>query len=102
MSGPSALPPVSVIAERGVVAHLRRYGAVSPKRTMGFAPARWSHARALSRLRELGVVKGSDGALWLDEAAWDVRRAKRRKRAFVVLAVGGVGAAIAALTTLRS
>jgi len=94
--------PVSVIAERRVVDHLRRYRAVTPAKTMGYAPMRWSHARALARLRDAGVVKGGDGALWLDEAAWDERRAKRRKRAVTLMAVGGLGAAIAALTTLRS
>lgn len=93
--------PVHIIAERRVVAHLRRYGAVSPDRTMGYAPVRWSHARALARLREAGVVQGSSGAMYLDEAAWELRRSKRRKRALTILAVGGVGATIAALTTLR-
>jgi hypothetical protein len=94
--------PVRPIAERRVAAHLRRYGAVSPNKPMGYAPVRWSHARALSRLRKAGVIKGVDGALWLDEAEWEAHRLKRRKRALTILAVGGVGAAIAALTTLRS
>lgn len=93
--------PVHIIAERRVVAHLRSYGAVSPDRTMGYAPVRRSHARALTRLRETGVVQGSSGAMHLDEAAWELRRSKRRKRVLTVLTVGAVGAAIAALTTLR-
>jgi 1,6-anhydro-N-acetylmuramate kinase len=93
--------PGNPLAERRVVEHLRKYRAVHPDKTMGYAPMRWTHARALARLRAADVVKGGDGALWLDEAAWDEWRAKRRKRAMVVLAVGGVGAAIAALTTLR-
>ena len=50
--------PVSAIAERRMVEHLRRYRAVRPEKTMGYAPIRWSHARALARLRETGVVKG--------------------------------------------
>lgn len=94
--------PVSPIAELRVVEHLRRYRAVTPARTMGYAPMRWTHARALARLRETGVVKGPDGALYLDEAAWEERRGKRRKRALMVLSVGAVGAVIAAVTTLRS
>lgn len=89
------------MAERRVVEHLRKYRAVRPEKTMGYAPMRWTHSRALARLREAGVVKGVAGALWLDEAAWEERRAKRRKRALTILAVGGVGAAIATLTTLR-
>lgn len=93
--------PLSVIAERRVAAHLREYGALSPERSMGFAPARWSHARALARLRDAGVVKGADNALWLDETEWDARRGKRRKRALVLLALGAVSAGIAAVTTSR-
>lgn len=68
---------------------------------MGYAPMRWTHARALARLRAAEVVKGADGALWLDEAAWDQWRARRRKRVMVTLAVGALGAGLAALTTLR-
>lgn len=94
-------PPPRLIAERRVAAHLRSYGAVSPDRTMGYAPGRWSHARALARLRDLGVVKGENGALWLDEIAWEERRGKRRKRALALLALGVVSAGIAAVTTLR-
>lgn len=92
---------VSLIAERRVMDHLRRYRAVTPNKPMGYAPIRRTHARALARLREAGVVKGTDGALYLDERAWEDRRARRRKRALTLLAVGGVGAALAALTTLR-
>ena len=93
--------PSRLIAERRVAAHLREYGAISPERTMGYAPARWSHARALARLRDVGVVKGVDNALWLDETEWDARRGKRRKRAVALLALGVVSAGVAALTTLR-
>ena len=97
----AVVPPVRVIAERRVTEHLRRYGAVSPERTMGYAPARWSHARALARLCDLGVVKGADNALWLDETAWDDRRGKRRKRMLGLLALAVISAGIAGLTTLR-
>lgn len=94
-------PPPRLIAERRVAAHLRGYGAVSPERTMGYAPGRWSHARALARLRDVGVVKGTGGALWLDEIAWDERRGKQRRRALALLALGAVSAAIAGIATLR-
>jgi hypothetical protein len=90
-----------VIAERRVAAHLRRYGAVSSAKPMGYAPGRRADARALIRLRAADVVKGPANALWLDESAWREHRARRRKRALVVLAVGAVGASLAALTTLR-
>ena len=93
--------PGNPIAERRVVDHLRNYRAVRPDKAMGYAPMRWTHARALQRLREAGVVKSADGALWLDEAAWEDHRARRRKRAMIVLAVGAIGASLAALTTLR-
>jgi hypothetical protein len=89
--------PVRAIAERTVAEHMRRYGAVSPDRAMGYAPIRWSHARALVRLRDLGIVKGADNALWLDEPAWDDRRGSRRKRALGLLVVGAAGAGLAAL-----
>jgi hypothetical protein len=95
------VPPVGVIAERGVAAHMRRYGAVTPDKPMGYAPARFSHARALRRLRAAGVVRGGDTALWLDQAAWDQRQAKRRKRAMLGTAVLVAGAGLASLTTLR-
>lgn len=93
--------PARAIAERRVAAHLRSYRAVSPDKAMGYAPARWSHARALARLRDAGVVKGDTGALWLDEVAWDDRRGKRRKRALALLALGVVSGAIAAVTTFK-
>lgn len=93
--------PVGVIAERRVAAHLRRYGAVSKVKPMGYAPGRWADARALARLREAGVIKGPANALYLDEAAWTQHRARRRKRALAIVAVGVVGAGLAALTTLR-
>lgn len=93
--------PHRLIAERRVAAHLRSYGAVSPEKTMGYAPVRWTHARALARLRDVGVVKGADNALWLDEIAWDERRGKQRKRALGLLALGVVSAAIAGITTFR-
>lgn len=93
--------PPRLIAERRVTAHLRSYGAVSPDRTMGYAPVLWNHARALARLRDVGVIKGADNALWLDEIAWDQRRGKQRKRTLALLALGAVSAGIAALTTLR-
>ena len=93
--------PPRLIAERRVAAHLREYGAVSPEKTMGYAPLRFSHARALARLRDIGVVKGADNALWLDEIAWDERRGKQRKRTLALLALGAVSAGIAAVTTLR-
>ena len=94
--------PGNPIAERRVVDHLRRYRAVTPTKTMGYVPMRGTHARALQRLREAGVVKGPVGALYLDDTAWEERCAKRRKRTMIVLAVGAVGASLAALTTLRS
>ena len=93
--------PHRLIAERRVAAHLREYGAVSPEKTMGYAPLRFSHARALARLRDVGVVKGADNALWLDEVAWDERRGKQRKRTLALLALGIVSAGIAGLTTFR-
>ena len=93
--------PARVIAERRVAAHLREYGAVSPDRAMGYAPVRFTHARALARLRDVGVVKGETNALWLDETEWGARRGKRRKRALALLALGAVSAGIAAVTTLR-
>lgn len=93
--------PPRMIAERRVAAHLCEYGAVHPDRTMGYAPARWSHARALARLRDQGVVKGAAGALWLDEIAWAERRGKQRKRTLALLALGVVSGAIAAVTTFR-
>lgn len=94
-------PPARLIAERRVAAHLREYGAVTPEKPMGYAPVRWNHARALARLRDLGVVKGADGALWLDEVAWDERRGKQRKRTLALLALGVVSAGIAGITTWR-
>jgi hypothetical protein len=96
-----AVPPFRSIAEHGVAAHLKRYGAITPEKAMGYAPGRWSHARALSRLREAGVVQGEVNALWLDEAAWEDRRSKRRKRALALVAIGVVSAGIAGLTGLR-
>lgn len=95
------VPPTRLISERRVVAHLREYGAVSPEKTMGYVPRRFAHARALARLRDVGVVKGADNALWLDETEWEARRGKRRKRALALLALGAVSAGIAAVTTLR-
>ena len=95
------VPPARTIAERRVVAHLRRYGAVTPDKAMGYAPIRWSHARALARLRQAGVIRGEPNALWLDDGAWSERRAKRRKRALALLTVGALGAASAAFATLR-
>lgn len=96
-----AIPPARGIAERRVAEHLKSYGAVTPGKAMGYAPVRFSHARALARLRDVGVVKGEGNALWLDEIAWDHRRGKRRKRALVLLALGVVSAGIAGLTTFR-
>ena len=93
--------PPRLIAERRVAAHMREYGAVHPDRTMGFAPGRWSHARALARLRDVGVVKGVDNALWLDETAWAERRGTQRKRTLALLALGVVSAGIAGLATFR-
>lgn len=96
------VPPVRPIAENRVVAHLREYGAVSERKPMGYAPVRFTHKRALQRLRAAGVVKGADGALYVDEGAWDAHRRARRRRAIATLAVAGAGLALAALTTLRS
>ena len=93
--------PAGIIAERRVVAHLREYGATWPGKTMGYAPARRTHARALARLRSTGVVQGNDAALWLDEAAWQAHRSNRRKRALAIAAMGAAAAGIAAFTTLR-
>lgn len=93
--------PTRLIAERKVAAHLREYGAVSPSRTMGYAPLRYNHARALARLRELDVVKGEGGALWLDENAWAEHRDRQRKRVLTLLALTAVSGAIAAVTALR-
>lgn len=95
------VPPVRVIAENRVVAHLREYGAVSDKKPMGYAPGRYSHARALARLRAAGVIKGEGGALYLDEAAWTAHRRKRRQRIAITAGVAAAAAAMAALTTLR-
>lgn len=94
-------PPPRLIAEGRVAAHLRAYGAVSSDKTMGYAPARWSHARALAGLRDVGVVKGADGAIWLDETEWQARRVQRRKRALALLALGIVSAGIAAAATFK-
>lgn len=95
------VPPVRIISERAVAAHMRRYGAVTPDKPMGYAPARHSHARALKRLRDAGVVHGEGAALWLDETAWNARQARRRKRLITLAAVAAVGASLAGLATLR-
>lgn len=96
------LPPVSAIAERRVVAHLRRYGAVTPDKPMGYVPLRFAHKRALARLRRAGVVRGENAALWLDEQAWAQRRTRRRRRALsLATAVAVAGAALALFSTLR-
>ena len=93
--------PVRLIAERRVAFEFFDNGALSADSAIAYAPERWSRARALARLRDLGVVKGFVGALWLDEIAWDARTGKRRKRALALLALGAVSAGIAGLVSLR-
>ena len=73
--------PARPIAERRATDHFRDHGALSPETAVACAPDRWSRARALARLRDLGVVKGGEGGLYLDEIVWDARTGKRRKRA---------------------
>lgn len=89
------------IAERRVADHFLSAGATAPERAIAHAPERWARIRALARLRDLGVIRGADGALWLDETAWHDRRGTRRKRALALLALGAVSAAIAGAATLR-
>lgn len=93
--------PAKAVAERRVAGHFIDEGATTPERAIPFTPSRWPRARALARLRDLGIVHGPDGALWLDEDAWHDRRGTRRKRAIALLALGAVSAGIAGLTTLR-
>ena len=93
--------PARLIAERRVAEHFLDHGALSPETAVAYAPNRWSAARALARLRDLGVLKGGKGALYLDEIAWDARTGKHRKRALALLALGVVSVGIAGLVTFR-
>ena len=93
--------PARLIAERRVAGHFLDHVAVSPDTAIAYDPERWSRARALARLRDLGVVKLSDSGLYLDEIAWDARTGKRRKRALALLALGAVSAGIAGLVSFR-
>ncbi len=93
--------PARAIAERRVAEHFLTAGATAPDCAIAYAPERWARVRALARLRDLAVIHGEDGALWLDETAWHDRKGARRKHALALLALGAVSAGIAALTTLR-
>jgi hypothetical protein len=37
---------------------------------MGCGPMRWTHAQALDRMREAGVIKRLAGVTYLEEVAW--------------------------------
>lgn len=93
--------PAKAIAEKRVAGHFIAEGATSPEHAIAVVSLRWPRARALARLRDLGIVHGPEGALWLDLDAWQDRRGTRRKRALALLALGAVSAGIARLTTLR-
>jgi hypothetical protein len=75
-------------AERSLVRQLRATTAIAPASAILLTPrsrlARWQ----LARLGRSGaVVHTGDGRYWLDDAAFDRHRTRRRRRALVVLAI---------------
>ncbi len=90
--------PAAAIAERRVADHFRKAEATAPSTAIRYEPTRRIRARALSRLKDAGVVRSATEGWYLDADAWSQRRAARRKRAAVVVGIAAVvGAVLAAL-----
>ncbi|MBV9109877.1 MAG: hypothetical protein JO306_10760 [Gemmatimonadetes bacterium] len=93
-----AVPPI-IHAEHRVVRALRNAGAERRDAAQPLGDLRPIDRRAIERLAASGVVHESGTArYWLDPAAYDVYRARRRRRVYAAMVV--VLAAVAVLAAL--
>ncbi|MCX7359535.1 MAG: hypothetical protein NT015_15510 [Alphaproteobacteria bacterium] len=77
--------------EREIVAALREHGAVSEKTAISIERKRGFELRVMRSLLKHGAVKeAASSAFYLDEAAYDDMRAKRRSRGMVVAVISVV------------
>lgn len=84
-------------AERRLVEHLRQAGAVSPASASTIPDQRWMGKRALSRLVAAGAIREEKGGYYLDDAIYDVYRARRKRNVIVFV---GIAVVVASLVIL--
>ena len=75
-------------ARREVLEHFRLAGATRPESAVDLPEVRLIGERQIERWEERGVLRAAaGGGYWLDEAAYAVDEAARRRRKGIVLAV---------------
>lgn len=85
----AAIAAILILKEEELVAHMRLARALSPDTAKSPDDMGVDARRALARLMRHGVIhEASAGRFYLDEAAWDRFRSKRRNR--VGILVGAV------------
>lgn len=77
--------------ERGIVDELEGAGAVSPEQAIPLQLSFWLRKSLFRRLLDAGAVgETQEMKQYLDVVGYAAFRARRRQRAFIVLAIAGV------------
>ena len=77
--------------QRRIVEQLRSAGATGPERATSAATFGGEEGMAIGILLRHAVVKKSGEQYYLDEAAWEAHRARRRRRVVQVLVLVALG-----------
>lgn len=86
MSTGAAAAAAARRAERRLVEHLRGARAVDPATASPIPEQNWMGGRAVRRLVAAGALREAGAGYYLDEAAYEAYRARRRRN--TILAVG--------------
>ncbi|MES2445096.1 MAG: hypothetical protein V4574_19910 [Pseudomonadota bacterium] len=98
----TAAAAVVAKARRAVASHFLDHRAVSADSAVTFAPEHHIVRRQFERLQARGVIREAEpGTYWIDVAAYEADRNRRRKLVLFVVAFAAAVAAAVAAATLR-
>ncbi len=90
MSTGAAAAAAARRAERRLVEHLRDAGAVNPSSSKPIPDQNWIGRSVFRRLTASGAVREAGGGYYLDEAAYDAFRARRKRNTIIAVSTAAV------------
>lgn len=77
-------------AERRLVEHLRDAGAVNPSSASPIPDQNWIGRSVVRRMVKAGALREAGSGVYLDEAAYDAFRARRRRNTIIAVGTAAV------------